>query len=85
MHYMTSIEKIGYNQGLLEGEREGLMESKLESQAVLCSALMKTLRLRFGLIPSTFSQKLEQASLEELDQWLIRALEASQIEEVFWQ
>ena len=68
MPYITSIARMGIEQGLQQGE-------------VLM--LKRLLTRRFGPLPTWVEQRLTPASRQDLDDWADRVLEAQQLEEVF--
>ena len=72
MPYITSIERMGREQGLQQGLQQG---------EVLM--LKRLLTRRFGPLPTWVEQRLAQASQQDLDDWADRVLEAQQLDEVF--
>ena len=72
MPYITSIERMGREQGLQQGLQQG---------EVLM--LKRLLTRRFGPLPIWVEQRLAQASQQDLDAWADRVLEAQQLGEVF--
>ena len=80
MPYVTSIERMGIEKGLQQGFQQGRQEGIQQGEATL---LRRLLVQRFGSLPSWAEQRLEQASLEELERWAERVLEASTLAEVF--
>jgi len=80
MTYVTSIERMGIGKGRQQGHQEGLQEGIQRSEV---SLLMRQLVRRFGALPSWAEQRLEQASLEELERWADRVLDPSTLAEVF--
>ena len=66
MRYVTSIERLErekvYQQGMTQGLTQGM--SKGESRL-----LRRLLEKRFGPLPVTVAEKLEAASVQELDTW----------------
>ncbi len=68
MPYITSLERLGIDEGLLQGERV---------------VLLRQLTRRFGPLPAWFAPRLEHAGREELEQWADRVLEVAHLEEVF--
>ncbi len=71
MPYITSFERIGIEQGLQQGLQQG--------EVIM---LKRLLTRRFGPLPAWAEQRLEQASLQELEGWAERVLEAQQLEDV---
>jgi len=72
MPYITSIERMGIEQGLQQGRREGE-----------ATVVRRLLTRRFGPLPAWVEARLAQASLQDLEQWADRILEAQQLEAVF--
>ncbi len=54
MPYVTSIERMGREEGLLEGRHRGLQE-----------ALLRQSERRFGTLPTAFRQQIEQIDSDE--------------------
>ena len=76
MRYVTSIERLErekvYQQGMTQGLNKG--ESRL---------LRRQMEKRFGPLPVTVAEKLEAASVQELDTWGDAVLTATRLEDVF--
>ena len=68
MPYITSVERMGIEKGLQQGE---------------VIMLKRLLTRRFGPLPAWAEQRLEQASPPELEGWADRVLEAQRLEDVF--
>jgi hypothetical protein len=68
MRYVTSIERMGIEKGIQQGE--ALM-------------LRRLLTRRFGPLPVWVEQRLEEASSAQLEAWAERVLDAARLEEVF--
>jgi len=64
---------LGYK---AEGERKGRQDGEVLS-------LQKLLAKRFGAIPVEVTAKIANASLETIEQWFDRAIDAKQLEDVF--
>jgi hypothetical protein len=88
MPYVTSIERIaiqrglgqGLEQGLEQGRQQGLHQGKLEGVAAV---LERLLTKRFGSLSEEVRSRLHTASLEQLDTWAERILDAPTLEAVF--
>ena len=63
-----------------KGLEEGLEEGQHKGQAAV---LTRLLTLKFGGLPDTVRQRLDQASLSELDTWAERVLSADTLDEIF--
>ncbi len=84
MPYVTSIERMGIEKGRQQGRQEGRQEGLQEGiQRGEASLLRRQLARRFGALPSWAEQRLEQASLEDLERWADRVLEVQTLAEVF--
>ncbi|MCK9507510.1 MAG: DUF4351 domain-containing protein [Pigmentiphaga sp.] len=68
------------HQWKMEGFADGRVEGRVEGEV---NFLRKQLQRKFGPLPAAIQQRLEQASAEELDTWLINILEADSLEAVF--
>jgi predicted transposase YdaD len=84
MRYISSVERIGIEKGLLQGREEGRQEGHHEG---LLEADQNTLRRllirRFKItLPDWVEQRIAQASQQELEQWLDNIIEAETIEAV---
>jgi len=86
MRYVTSVEQL-YNekwmqQGLQQGIQQGLMQGRIEGEAY---ALQRLLQKRFGPLSEDLLARLQTASIDELELWLDRALDADTLAGVFAQ
>jgi hypothetical protein len=72
MRYVTSIERLEREKVYQHGLNKG--ESRL---------LTRLLEKRFGPLPVTVAEKLEAASVQELDTWGDAVLTATRLEDVF--
>jgi hypothetical protein len=68
MPYVTSIERMGIEQGIQQGE---------------VIVLQRQLVRRFGSLPTWAEQRLGQATRQELESWAERVLEAQRLEDIF--
>jgi len=68
MPYVTSVERIGIEQGIEQGEM---------------MLLRRMLTKRFGELPSTIEMRLSQASIADLELWGDRILEAKTLTDIF--
>ena len=90
MRYVTSVEQIGIEKGLLQGMQRGLMQGRAEGrlegeQSGEAKALRRLLQKRFGPLSEDVLARLQAASIDELELWLDRALDADSLAEVFAQ
>jgi len=84
--YVTAAEKIAQrerakalNEGRAQGQAEGRVQGQAEGQR---QALQRLLARRFGELPLSALRKLELASVEQLDTWLSRVLDANSLDEL---
>jgi hypothetical protein len=70
--WALAYEAEGLEKGLAKGLAKGEMLS-----------LQKLLSKRFGPIPTEITAKISTASLEEIESWFDRAIDASQLSDVF--
>ncbi len=86
MRYVTSVEQIGIEKGLLQGMQQGmqrgLMQGRAEGETY---ALRRLLQKRFGPLSEDVLARLQSASIDELELWLDRALDADSLAGVFAQ
>ncbi|PXX80238.1 DUF4351 domain-containing protein [Rivihabitans pingtungensis] len=90
MRYVTSVEQIGIEKGLLQGMQRGLMQGRAEGrlegeQSGEAKALRRLLQKRFGPLSEDVLARLQAASIDELELWLDRALDADSLAGVFAQ
>ncbi len=76
MRYISSVERIGIEKGLLQGREEGLLEA---DQNTLRRLLIRRFKIT---LPDWVEQRIAQASQQELEQWLDNIIEAETIEAV---
>ncbi len=82
MRYVTSVEQIGIEKGLLQGLMQGRLEGEQSGEA---KALRRLLQKRFGPLSDDVLTRLQAASIDELELWLDRALDADSLAGVFAQ
>ena len=68
-HYASGIERMGIEKGLQQGLQEGFQQGEV-------FVLTRLLTRRFGPLPDWATERLIQASREELEQWAERVLDA---------
>ncbi len=88
MQYVTSVERMGIAKGMAKGKQEGLQEGKQEGkQEGLQEGEAKMLGLmldhRFGELSDAVLNRLKDASEDQLKEWLINAITAPNLEDVF--
>ena len=70
----------GRTEGLVQGRTEGLVQGRTEG---LRTAIMLQLEMKFGELGPGYSDRLQAATLDELQRWATRLLDASSVDEVF--
>jgi hypothetical protein len=80
MPYITSVERIGIEKGLQQGMQQGMQQGKIEGEA---SILERQLTKRFGPLAEETRSRLASASLDQLDLWADRILDAPTLAAVF--
>jgi hypothetical protein len=69
-----------FNIGLKQGQIEGKLEGKLEGEVAV---LYRQLTRRFGPLGEAIQARLDNATLDQLDQWAENILDAKTLEDVF--
>jgi len=80
MPYVTSAERFGIEKGLLQGRQEGWQEGRQEGEATLLQSLLAR---RFGTLPDAVRARLAGATVEQLESWALKILDAKSLDEVF--
>ncbi|MDP1614191.1 MAG: DUF4351 domain-containing protein [Methylococcales bacterium] len=75
MAYVTSVERIGIEKGRIEGLQQGLQQGQQLVERLLVH--------RFGLLPEAVRQRLSTATLEQLERWSLKILDAKILDDVF--
>ncbi|MCG5549640.1 hypothetical protein LRD17_12955, partial [Halorhodospira halochloris] len=71
----------GRKEGWKEGSQEGQQRGRLEAKA---SDLLRLIERKFGSqAKRLYKEQVENASLEQLDHWFDRAIDAARVENVF--
>jgi len=70
----------GHQEGHQEGRQEGHQEGQIEGERVL---VRRQLARRFGVLPAWAEQHIAAADTTALEQWGLRLLDATSLEEVF--
>ena len=70
----------GHQEGHKEGRQEGRQEGQIEGERVL---VRRQLARRFGVLPAWAEQHIAAADTTALEQWGLRLLDATSLEEVF--
>ena len=80
MQYVTSVQRFEIakvrQEGLLEGRQKGLLEGEAEMLGLM-------LKHRFGELSDAVINRLRLASEDQLKEWLISAISASNLDAVF--
>ena len=82
MRYVTSVEQLYSEKWMQQGIQRGLMQGRAEGEAY---ALRRLLQKRFGPLSEDVLARLQAASIDELELWLDRALDADSLAGVFAQ
>ena len=92
MPYVTSAERFGIEKGLQqglqqgrqegrqEGRQQGRQEGRQEGEAALLQSLLAR---RFGALPDSVRIRLDGATVEQLESWAIKVLDARSLDEIF--
>jgi hypothetical protein len=80
MPYVTSAERFGIEKGLQQGLQQGLLQGRQEGEAALLQSLLAR---RFGALPDAFRIRLASATVDQLESWAIKVLDAQSLEEIF--
>ena len=78
--WSEQILQQGVQQGVLLGMQQGKLEGKLEGQAQL---LRRFLVRRFGVLPAGVEAQISAASLEQMESWFDRSVDAPSLGAVF--
>ncbi|GAA5236832.1 hypothetical protein GCM10025795_50970 [Verticiella sediminum] len=90
--YVTSVERIGIEKGLAQGLAQGRLEGRQEGRQEgrgeghhegLRQALSSLLERRFGPLPPAARERVQTASADTLQIWLLRVLDAARLDDVF--
>lgn len=76
MPYVTSAERFGIEKGRQQGLQQGLQQGEV-------ALLQRQLSRRFGPLPDAVRARLTGASIDQLETWAIRVLDAASLDEVF--
>ena len=78
--YEAEGKAKGVQEGLAKGIEKGKAEGVQEGELLL---LQKLLSKRFGSIPTHITAQIANATLHDIERWFDRAIEASQLSDVF--
>ena len=78
--YIAESKLEGLQEGLQKGELKGLQEGKQQGEML---ALQRLLAKRFGVISLETVAMISQASLEDIERWFDRAIDANELSDVF--
>ena len=82
-HFESTYDRItreSKTEGKAEGKAEGKVEGKLEGRAEgLADALLRLASKRFGILPTAIENRVRDASLDDLEQWTDRVLDAPSV------
>ena len=77
---IRAATEIGLQQGIEQGEIKGKLEGKIEGEAAV---LTRLLNKRFGPLDDSTRARLNTATLEQLEHWTDRILDATSVDQVF--
>ncbi|MDX3895159.1 DUF4351 domain-containing protein [Pusillimonas sp.] len=80
MEGLAEGRKEGHKEGLEEGREEGRQEGLKEGQASILHGLLTR---KFGALPDSVQQRLENAAPEDLQAWALTLLDARTLDDVF--
>ena len=83
MRYVTSVERLGIERGMQLGREQGIQLGREQGRKDALAILTRILVRRFGPLPEEIGRHLDKASLEQLDLWADRILDAPSLEAVF--
>ena len=70
----------GELKGELKGKQEGRQEGRQEGEML---ALQRLLSKRFGTLPADITYLISNASVESIERWLDRIIDAQQLSDIF--
>jgi predicted transposase YdaD len=80
MEYVSSIERVLLAKARLQGKEEGWQEGWREGHVKF---LCRLLNRRFGALPSALLQKIQLASVEQIQAWFDVAIDATDLGTIF--
>ena len=80
MPYVTSVERLATKRGMERGLQEGIQQGMQQGEIAV---LKRLLHKRFGELPEEVELRLQKATLEQLEVWTDRVLDAQTLAEVF--
>lgn len=92
--YVTSVERLatkrGIEQGLQRGREEGLQQGRLEGRTEgraegIAIVLVRQLNRRFGPLSAAVTDRIGNATADQLERWTERVLDARTLDDVFAQ
>jgi flagellar biosynthesis/type III secretory pathway protein FliH len=84
MPYVTSVERLAKQRGMEEGLQQGIQQGTERGERIgEAKVVERQLARRFGPLAAETRARLQAATLEQLDRWADRLLDAATLEEVF--
>ena len=84
MKYVTSVERLAIERGVMQGELAGLSKGRAEGKAEgKAELILRLLTRRFGTPPDWVAPRLQAATPDQLDTWAERTLDAATLTDVF--
>nr|VFJ47937.1 MAG: Putative transposase, YhgA-like [Candidatus Kentron sp. FM]VFJ62057.1 MAG: Putative transposase, YhgA-like [Candidatus Kentron sp. FM]VFK07319.1 MAG: Putative transposase, YhgA-like [Candidatus Kentron sp. FM]VFK07903.1 MAG: Putative transposase, YhgA-like [Candidatus Kentron sp. FM] len=84
MPYVTSVERLAIQRGMQQGLEKGRLEGRLEGKTEKAATILERLLVkRFGPLNDEIRNRLEVATIEQLDRWIDHIPDAPTIKAVF--
>lgn len=84
MRYVTSIERLATKRGVELGVQQGMQQGMQQGERNKAIAILtRHLTKRFGPLSDATRQRLDTATLDQLDTWADRILDADSLDAVF--
>ena len=77
MPYINTAERLGMEKGLEQGMEKGLEQGH---HLGVADTLRKLIAVKFGELPTWADERLNQASDEQLDEWVVKILSSESLE-----
>jgi len=77
---MTGIVSKAREEGIQQGVQQGVQQGMVQGER---TALIRLLQRRFGELDAGTEERISNAGVEQLNQWLNNVLDARTLDEVF--
>ena len=85
--WTDAVEDRGLQRGLAQGREQGLEQGLEQGREQACAALRNILQRmlvkRFAIVPPQSGARIAQAPMEQLEEWINRAMDADSIDALF--